>query len=393
MGGQPAEFPNPAQPSQEPVSPFSIKDERLPNAFSCDDHARTQPMRWQFSAGYSFLWFRPANFPPLATTGSLFDAVPGAIGQPNTAILSSGQRDPGSSSAFQLNSVYWLVDPEVFSADANFFIMEQRSKVVGFDSGTSGIPLLARPFFNPGAAREDADPRALAGTTTGSLSDAITTRLMGAELNLKWYSGNPNLGSSVNLFLGGRWLRLDERYSSFDTTNDLAPGGFATTFSDNFTTYNQFFGAQVGCEWQFRWQRLTFGVLTKVAVGPNYQTIKVSGRTEQTDLTTGEVITDTQGLFAQTSNVGVYHAVKVAVLPEVALKLNFDLTDRIRFNVGYTLFLLNSTVRPGDQIDRRIVNIQPLLGNGFLPALPGPPSFQQSSFHAQMLNLGVEFLY
>src|SRR5262249_16493916 len=102
----------------------------------------------------------------------------------------------------------------------------------------------------------------------------------------------------------------------------------------------------------------------------------------------------TQGLYAQSSNIGEYRQTKFAILPEVAAKLNIDLCDRIRFNISYSFFWLNNTVRPGDQMDRNIT-IQPFGSGGgiFQPVLPGPPTFRQSTFNVQMLNLGLEFLF
>lgn len=349
--------------------------------------------RWQFSAGYTLLWFKGGTYPPLATTGNVNDTFPGAIGQPGTVILDNGNRSPGASSAFRTTFTYWLMDPEVFCFDANFFIMEQRSVLRNFASDANGLPLLARPYFNPISGSEDADPRAVPFAAAGTLSDSVRTRLMGSELNLKWYSNNLSEGANFCFFVGIRWLRLDERYSSYDTSNDLGGGGTNTTLSDTFSTINNFVGGQVGGEWMYRWGRANFGIFSKIAYGPNYQTIQISGKTVQTDLTTGNVITDTQGLFAQPSNVGNYTAISGSVLPEIGVKFNADLSDRIRFHVGYTYFWMYNTVRPGDQIDRR-VNIQPLLsGGGFGAPLPTPPSFQRSIFDTQMLNFALEFTF
>jgi hypothetical protein len=389
LGGMPAEFPNAAQPSKEPVSPFSIKEDGRPNAFNdCEDPRLISPTRFTISAGYTVMWLRAAGFPALLTTGDINDTVPGGLGQPGTAILSNGLGSPGAAAAFRMTATYWLADPETLGLEANFFIMEQRTRVSSFASDANGSPVLTRPFFNAVAFQEDADPRALPGFP-GSTSDALTTRLMGGELNLRWFSPQQFEGAGLNFLAGVRWLRLDERYVSFDATTVSA---VSTTLSDRFTTYNQFFGGQLGAEWQYRMQRFTFGMMSKLAIGPNYQTIKINGETVQVDPVAQTTITANQGLFAMPSNIGVYRAPKIAILPELGFKFRFDLTESIRFNLGYTFFLLNNTVRPGDQIDRS-VNIQALNAPQSLPALPAPPTFHQNTFNAQMLNFGLEFRF
>ena len=394
MMGNPADFPNAAVPSGEPVSPFSIKDEGLPNAFSeLIDPRLCRPACFQINMGYSFLWFRAQPFPPLVTTGDINDPFPGAIHQPGTQILSTTFL-PGPSAAFRVSAIYWLRDPELCGLEGTFFVMEQRSIYRPFSSDATGNPVLARPYLNPVVRVEDADPRALPGIFKGTTSDEARTRLMGAEVNLR-FQDNPQMsGSRFNYLLGARWLRLDERYYSFDTIESLAGQGSLTTISDTFTTYNQFFGGQLGLEWHYRLDRFTFSLLGKIAAGPNYQTIKIKGETTFFDNATAVATVDPQGLYAQPTNSGVYRQIKFAVLGEVTANLGFDLTDRCRFNVGYTFMQINNTVRPGMQIDRN-VNIQPLQnqGNLFTPLVPEAPTFRQTFFYAHMLNLGLEFTF
>ena len=389
----PADFPNSARPSQEPVSPFSIKDEGMPNAFSeLVDPRACRPLSWQIGFNYMLLWYRRSPFPITATTGILADPRPAALNQPGTTVVSTAF-EPGPSSAFRITGTCWLRDPELLGLDMSFFIMEQRSVSQDFASDANGAPVLGRPYFNPVLMQETAEPRSLPGIFKGTMSDTVTTRLMGADVNLKWQGSPYAEGSHFNCYLGARWLRFDERYISYDVSEDIGGVGFLTTFSDTFATYNQFFGGQVGVEWQYRMGRFSLGVLSKVAVGPNYQTIKINGETVQTTLGTATTDSDKQGLFAMPSNIGSYRSIKVAVLPEVAANLSIDLTDHLRFNVGYTMLLLNQTVRPGNQIDRN-VNVQPLFtGGGIPPLVPEPPTFRQSNLDIHMLNVGLEFRF
>jgi hypothetical protein len=140
--------------------------------------------------------------------------------------------------------------------------------------------------------------------------------------------------------------------------------------------------------------RFTLELLGKVAVGPNYETIKIVGETSRTNLTTNaNILVNDRGLYAQPGNVGNYNRIQLAVVPEVSLKSYVELTDHLKFHVGYSLLFLNKAVRPADQIDQAL-NIQPVgVGVTNPPLLPGPPSFRNSTFSVQMLNLGLEFCF
>lgn len=393
LTGQPADFPNAAVPSQEPTTPFSIKDDGMPNAFSeLIDPRMQRPLRWQIDAGYTFLWFHPGNYPPLATTGNIADRLPGAIGMPGTVVLST-KPEPGPSSAFHTTVTYWVRDPEALSLTGTFFVMEQRTVNQTFNSDVNGNPLLARPYFDAPTRQEFADIRAFRNIFKGSMSDNFTTRVMGSDINLNWHSSNNYDGAHVVFLIGGRWLQLQERYSSFDKLEDVRGVALSATISDTFATYNNFYGGQVGAHWVYRLSRFQFDLSGKVAVGRTYQTIKVEGQTVVTNLTTTQAISDNFGLYSQPSNIGQYKSIHTSVLPEFEAKFSVDLTERLRFNVGYTFMWINNVVRPGDQMDRNI-NDQPLnAGRGAAPFVPPPPQFRQSNFYGHFLNVGLEFMF
>ncbi len=87
----PAEFPNPGKPGTEPVSPFSVKDEGMPNAFTILESPLAQnPYNLTFRGEY-LSWFLPRiSIPtPLLTTSSdpAVTATTGLLGAAGTNIL------------------------------------------------------------------------------------------------------------------------------------------------------------------------------------------------------------------------------------------------------------------------------------------------------------------
>jgi hypothetical protein len=72
------------------------------------------------------------------------------------------------------------------------------------------------------------------------------------------------------------------------------------------------------------------------------------------------------GLLAQPGrNIGVYDRNEFGVVPEFGTTLGYQLTERIKLNVGYTSIYWSNVLRPGDQVDNTVnTNLLP-------PAIPG----------------------
>lgn len=356
------------------------------------------PARWQVGTEYLVFWLNQATFPILATTGRVSDPIPGALGQPGTRILARGPLDHNEGSAGRVSLVYWIDPDRTIDLEGNFFGAEQQSQFFSAVSNANGSPLLTRPFFDPQPAvnAENSVPRSLPGLLAGSINFTYMTRLMGAEANARydiqgWGWQN---GISCSMTGGMRFLKLDEKYVSFDNTVQL-PAGTASSFnfSDNFTTYNTFVGAQLGSRVRFRWDHDLFVDLEgKLAIGPNYQSVRISGLTNQYDAAGNLVATGNQGLYAQPTNVGTYDSSEIAILPELAVNFNWDIAEFLRFKVGYTYFSMNRVVRPGDQISH-VVNIQAIGQTNPIPPLEPQFIRRESVIWFQAINVGLEFTF
>ncbi|MGG7379585.1 BBP7 family outer membrane beta-barrel protein, partial [Escherichia coli] len=57
------------------------------------------------------------------------------------------------------------------------------------------------------------------------------------------------------------------------------------------------------------------------------------------------------GLLALPSNIGNFQRNRFGVVPQVGLKVGYNLTDNLRVYVGYDFLWWCNVVRPGDQID------------------------------------------
>jgi hypothetical protein len=356
--------------------------------------------RWELTAeAVFFLFRRPEPRFPLATLGDVANPVPGALGQPGTRVLADGSTfTENLHIGTRVTGTLWLTDePEALGVQASGFIMEQANS--SFNQGNAGgaaDPVLARPYFNVVLGREDADPRAVPATMAGNVNLAFTTRLMGADASLIYnLTGHSTYGPSLFALVGPRWLKLDERYSSNETSTDLPPLP-ANTFviQDRFTTYNQFYGGQIGTQFRYRWEGVTFDLISKVAAGNNYETLQINGFTSVTNQATGKTVAGQQGLFAQPSNIGRYTHNSFSVIPELALKLKVDLTQSIKVTLGYGFLSMTHAARPAENLDRNI-NIQPLGAPGQVgPAFPmRPTSIAETNFWTHTFSLGLELVF
>ena len=102
------------------------------------------------------------------------------------------------------------------------------------------------------------------------------------------------------------------------------------------------------------------------------------------------------GLLTQPTNIGRFSRDRFAVAPEAGVKLGFQVTDWMKFTVGYTFLYLSDVARPGNQIDRTVNTSQlpTQLGGGMLVGAPRPGFvFKGTDFWAQGLTLGLELRY
>ncbi|MBX9680724.1 MAG: BBP7 family outer membrane beta-barrel protein [Gemmataceae bacterium] len=361
-----------------------------------DERSYTNPIRAQFSLDYLFMWFRGNRAPALLTTGIPNETLTGSFSNPNTRVL-FGNRDTGSGLAngFKVSFLVYVVDPEVVALETNYFLMEQRSYVNNVSSDAAGNPVIARPFFDPSTGIESARIISNAGTAFGLAHDSFTTNFQGAEANLAYNVTGNNFNDGGNLILigGARWLNLRERYYSYDVSTTIpATGGVRNIFSDTIDSSNQFVGGQFGAKVRIRKGRSVFDFVSKLAIGPNFQSINASGYRSTTvnNIPPATVVDPSQGFYVRATNAGQTTRSVIAFAPEFGVNWGFELNDNIRLNFGYNFLYMNNVVRSEGVINRNLAS-NPAV-NGIYE--PSRASFRtDSTFWIQSLNLGLEFLF
>jgi hypothetical protein len=312
--------------------------------------------------------------------------------------------DYGNFSGGRLTVGGWCDDRAVFGIEARGFLLAQGTTSNTFASRPQGAPFLGIPFFNTSTQQEDFLPISIPGAFAGTLDVSSSTRLWGLESSLL-FNLYRDTRFSLDVLAGGRYLELRENLTinnSFAALpgfqvafggNFFDPPNLVTT-SDSFSTKNRYFGGQLGLRTEWHLGNFSASVTGKIALGDTREVSDVNG---YTTLNSGLVPRQTLpgGIFALTSNIGRLGQDTFAVVPEVEVKLGYQLTSNLSVFVGYNFMYWSSLARPGDQINR-------FLNPGLIPSAndfglipgPGPQAFiRTTDFWAQGLNAGIEIRY
>jgi hypothetical protein len=324
-------------------------------------------------------------------------AQAGVAGTPGVATLFGGSRvNDDWRSGGRLRVGAWLDCEQTCGVEADFFMLE--SSTSGFDASSSGSPILARPFVNALTGLPDAELIAFPGFVAGTFSARETSTLLGTGASLRH---NLCCGDCfrVDGLLGYRYLRLTDRLGisedlvSTDVNSATVPLGTQLKLVDRFDTKNDFHGAELGLTGEFRRGPWALEGLAKVAVGPNHGVVDVSGATTIT-VPGFAPQTSAGGLLALSSNSGHFDRDRVAVVPELGVKLGYQITPRLRATVGYDFLYWTDVVRPGGQIDTAI---NPNLLPRPLSPLVGPnrpaPLLSTTDIWVQGVSFGLEFRF
>lgn len=362
----------------------------------CDYECYAPYDRWYFGAEYLMWWGKGDRLPPLVTTGNPADAIPGALGQPGTALV-FGNEEIGDDlrTGARFSAGFWFTRDRIWGLYGSaFFLNEQTNE---FFAASTGTPVLARPFvdFTPGTptfGEENSQLKGLTNVVGGFVKVDHSTRLWGGDANLR-YNWCCTPAHSFDIILGYRGLSLEddlaiqELITAQDPQN---PGSILIT--DMFQTTNRFNGGQIGFlhEWQVG-NRWSLGLKAKVALGNTRQRVRIAGVSQIEGTGTAADGVYTTGILATPSNSGTFSRDQFTVIPEVGIDLGFQLTERIRASVGYNFLYWSSVVRAGEQIDRGVDTNQwaPPIGEGTRPAF----QFNSTSYWVQGLTFGLEFRF
>jgi hypothetical protein len=360
-----------------------------------------EPCRIWFEGDYLLWWTRKSSVPPLVTFSppGTPPAIAGIVGLNTTTVLigDGSPIDNQDRNGARFTLGFWLdCERELALESTTFFLGDRQFAFAASGTAAPGSFFLARPFINvtTGVPVADREPVAFPNLSSGTVAVTASSSLWGTELNLR-----TNLSrqccSRLDLLTGFRFLGLDESVHITENVQVVPEfGGTQFNIFDTFGTHNNFYGGQLGLDWEWRRGRWTFDLLGKVALGDTHEVVIIDGGTAMTSPGMATVSQPGGILALASTNIGHFNRDSFTVVPEAGVKLGYQIRPHIKLTVGYTFLYWSEVARAGDQIDQS-VNITRIPFSGVAPTPPLRPAFvgKTTDYWAQGISLGLEFKY
>jgi hypothetical protein len=366
----------------EPESP----PQNLPYQFAKPDY------RVWYTAEY-LLWFvrgDPSHFPLVTTDTNPGTLVAGTLASPTAGVLIGGS-DIGyhGLSGTRQTLGAWLDNEQSLGVELSGLVLAQTGAGFGAASNAFGNPALYLPAFNVATGRENAlilaDPVL---RFAGDVAINSSLSLWGMEVDSIWNVARSE-GWNLNLATGFRYLDLNENLTLQAASVDLTTGNMLS-LTDSFQTRNEFYGWQLAARASYTYGPITMRLSAETAFGTTRQIVTITGNSTLTGAAPFN-----GGFFAEPSNSGQQLRNTFTVVPHVAGRFDYHITQWLTLFAGYDFLYWSSVVRPGDQIDRGLNLTQnPILSTGTLVGAARPtPLFARTDFIATGLTCGLQLIY
>ena len=181
--------------------------------------------------------------------------------------------------------------------------------------------------YNAVTGLQNAQLVAFPGLTSGTLSASDTSRLLGAGISYRGGIGSWG-GEHFSALVGYRYLRSSDSLA-ISSSQTTAIGPIAV--NDSFKAASNFSGLDLGVAGEMRPGPWVLEWRASIALGANFSSAQINGST------TAGGVTTIGGLLALSSNIGNYTQTNFAVVPELSLKVGYQLAQHWRLVAGYDL--------------------------------------------------------
>jgi len=350
------------------------------------------------AAEYLLWWVKGGPVPAaLVSTGPLNDL-------PSSTLFGPAKIDYQTFSGGRLTVGTWLDRYGAIGLEGRGFLLATQTFRTGFSSDGTGRPPLGIPFFNADTGLEDIADFSTPDQTVGKLDISSSSRLWGAESNLVFnffrtrhlviegLGGFRYLGLREDLRVEGSTVPLGGQQVAFGGTFFDPPA--VTTTSDRFVANNAFFGGQLGARARVLWGNAFVDIAGKLALGGTHEEVGASGASSLLTPPLGPLRTLPGGILVLPSNSGRRSDDEFTAVPEVEIKLGYQLGKHVTGTIGYNFLYWSRVARPGQQIDRNLTpgQIPTFVEFGTVGRSLSPfPVFTSTDYWAQGLTVGLEF--
>jgi len=349
----------------------------------------------------------------------------------NSAIFGGpGSSDPGFANGARINLGVWADANHTFGLDSSTIILERvgdsrtiinagNANPLALSTGVTNLSIVVPSLGNPiNTTTEITLPR----NGISSVALSTSTNLFGTELNarsINYRIGSTNLGTLA----GFRYINFTDKLSAMSNVRLVEPTNVSPppaafiqgnisrdlTFStmDTIAVRNNFVGAQIGFDAETQVGALVFYGRIKFAVGPNFQSSSASGFTqvinnEPVRVIDGVAVNTTPsstiypgGQLTGVTPSGPTERTRYSFIPEINLKLGYQVAPWARLTVGYDGLYLGHMARAGLSVVNNTINTTVTTGGN-----PSTSNFVQPAFRladhdawVQGLSLGFELTF
>lgn len=354
------------------------------------------PLRTWASGEYLAWWVRGQPAPgPLVTTGDPASSTAGFLSDPSTRVL-FGDRNIGygtfAGARFAIGR--WLDDDSITGIEFTGFYLQPRATSFQAASDATGLPILAMLSAIPEGGERALYIASQVRNVHGSINVTTSSQLLGGELNGVFNAWRMQ-DDVLELLVGFRYLDLQENLqtSAFSSVIGIDFSGLG---NDSFNTRNHFYGAQVGARWTGGSGRLSTTVTGLVGLGATNQVVAVGGTTTFSGTAVPLPAAAPGFLYSQPTNIGQVRHTAFSAVPQVQIKLGYDLLRNVRLTLGYDFLCWTNVVRASQQIDPVVNTTQAgpeFYSDGQLKLVgqASPmPQMNRSNFWAQGFSGGLE---
>jgi hypothetical protein len=281
--------------------------------------------------------------------------------------------------AVRLTAGMWIDDKERYGVELIGLYMPRQTQSAGgalpgnvdafFSDYNTSPPHTFRNFF-------PTDP-------LSSATFQYSTEQYGGEANGLYHfqDWEPATGLKIHedALVGFRYFGLEDTYADEYTE---AASGFR--YTDNFKTNNNFYGANLGLRLRAEYKGFFAELTPKIALGATDETVKVGGDNAVA------AVPGPGGFYASGNKVGTRSNMPFAYLPQISIKLGYNINDTVGIFVGYDALFLSEVARVENQISTNLDGDTIAGFNaGAAPDKSPTQSVQSSSLFEQGVTAGI----
>ena len=342
---------------------------------------------WFGGIDYLMMWRRGVRLPALVTT-----EVTDASGTREEVIVGDDRIMTRMTSGVRITTGRWLDRGQAFGFVGRGWYGGRKQ--YGFDRDQSQTAILLRPFldftdqFTPTPETQViAEP----GRADGSVSITGDSEAFGLDLSFRRFLG-AEFGTTIDLLYGYQFVRFNERLDistqSVSLDDDFAPVGSTFAVRDSFHTFNEFHGAQIGLQTDYREGFWSFQGLAKLAFGSLSRESLREGETRtQVD---ASISTEPEGLLVRETNSGRVTNQQFSWVPEIDATLGWHRYEGWDLTLGYHLLAVTDAIQPCGAIDRDLgVNLSDPLTGAVRPSA----DLRYRTFYLHGIHFGLQRVY